>query len=81
MTPRLGFLENHRGPYRFCLTRDKGEKTTAKHRFTTEWLSGEVPKDDVPDEAQTLLDDPRDCIVSVGLWSVKEEQFVGSIRR
>lgn len=77
----LGFLERHRGPFRLHLTRDRGLKVMAKNRYTTEWAAGEVAKDDAEKEARSLLDDPRDTITSVHFWSVKEEQFVGGMRR
>jgi hypothetical protein len=77
----LSWLYNHRGPYRFCLTRDKGSKAAPRSRFTTEWLKGELEREDVPTDAQALLDDPRDTIVGVNVWSVSENQFIGSFRK
>lgn len=77
----LPFLENHRGPFRLCLTRDRGLKVKPAHRFTTEWPAGEVSRADCEDEARALLDDPRDSITSVHFWSVKEQQFCGGIHR
>ena len=43
-----------------------------------EWLKGEVERADVEEEAYTLLNDPRDDIHSVEVWSVKDQQFVWS---
>lgn len=77
----LPFLENHRGPFRFCLTRDRGPKVLPRNRYTSEWLAGETQRADCEEEARALLDDPRDTIVSVHFWSVKEEQFCGGMRR
>lgn len=77
----LGCLEYHRGPFRLCLTRDRGTKVLPKNRFTSEWAKGEVAKDDCEEEARSLLDDPRDTIVGVHFWSVKEEQFCGGMRK
>jgi hypothetical protein len=81
MSDLVAFLHNHRGPYRFCLTRDKGNTVSARTRFSTEWLPGEVDRDDVQAEAQALLTDPRDTIIGVNFWSVSENQFVGSLRK
>lgn len=75
------WLTNHRGPYRFCITRDKGARIAPRHRYTSEWLSGGVEREDVPSEAQALLDDTRDTISSVSVWSESEGQFIGSYRR
>lgn len=69
-------LNRHRGPYVFCVTRP-GKKAGF---FSSEWLKGEVSREDVVDEAQALLSDPRDTILSVGVWSVREQQFIGSIK-
>jgi hypothetical protein len=74
----LGWLSAHRGPFRLCVTRPFATKPGF---FRSEWLVGEVHRDDVPDESQALLDDPRDTIISVSVWSVREECFVGGFRR
>lgn len=71
------FLDNHRGPYLLCVTRPF--KTKAGF-YRSEWLKGEVSRDDVEAEARSLLADKRDSIISVSLWSVKEECFVGGYR-
>lgn len=76
----IPWLAAHRGPYRFCLTRDTGSQAKPRHRFTTEWLAGEVVRDEVETDAQALLTDPRDTIVSVSVWSVSGNQFIGAIR-
>ena len=74
----MGFLERHRGPFRLCLTRPNQKKPGF---FTTEWLKGESDHADVESEARALLDDPRDTITDIGVWSVRENQFVGTIKR
>ena len=66
----------HRGPYRFCVVRPSKGKTP--HR--TEWLSGEVSGDQVDEEAEALLTDPRDSIIAINVWSLKEEQYVWSYK-
>jgi len=52
-----------------------------KKGHTSEWLGGTVDKDDVASEALALLNDPRDTIDYVGVWSVTEEQFVTAFKR
>ena len=69
-------LGRHRGPYRFCVSRP-GKRVGF---YRSEWLAGCTDSDDVGTEAMALLSDPRDTISSVGVWSVREEQFVTSIR-
>ena len=70
-------IEHHRGPFLFCVTRP-GKKDGL---VTTEWLKGEVAKDEALSEADALLLDPKDTISSISFWSVKEEQFVGHRNR
>lgn len=70
----MSFLDNHRGPFRLVVTRPA--KKPGFH--STEWLKGEVDRDDVLSEAQALLTDPRDTITHVGIWSVTESSFAGS---
>ena len=80
----IDILNRHRGgPYRFCITRPKhgGKYTGDTPRFCNEWLTRLVAdKEDVGREAWALLQDPRDTICSVGVWSEKEQQFLGTIR-
>ena len=71
------FVDTHRGPWRLCVTRP----TSKVGSFRTEWLKGEVDRDDLFAEAQSLLDDPRDTIVSVNFWSVTEGCFTGGIKK
>ncbi len=66
--------ERHRGPYRLMVSRP-GRKPGF---YTTAWLAGEVESDDCDAEAAALLADPRDQILTVDVWSVKEGQFVQS---
>lgn len=73
----IDILARHRGPYRLEVTRPF---TTKAGFFRTEWLPGIVESEDVGDEALALLSDPRDTIVSVGVWSEREQQFVTTIR-
>lgn len=66
----------HRGPYTLCVTRPS--KKTG--HFVTEWLPGLVEVDDVEAEASVLLEDPRDTIIAVDVWSTREQQFVMTFR-
>lgn len=71
-------LSNHRGPYRLAVERPFKTKPGF---YRTEWLPGEVDSADVEEEVTSLLTDPRDSIVSIGLYSVREGQFVTLVRR
>lgn len=71
------WIANHRGPFRFCVTRPHPRKEGV---FASEWLVGEIDKDDVEAEAGALLTDPRDTITSIAVWSVREESFVGTFK-
>lgn len=72
----MGFLDQHRGPYRFCVVRP-GRKPGF---FSSEWLPGETDRDDVESEALALLSDPRDTIRWVGVWSIRDECHIGAYR-
>ncbi len=74
-------LSRHRGPFLFCLTRPvEKTKNWATGRYSSEWLKSEVQKEDVVEEARSLLTDPRDTVSSIGVWSQKENVFVTLIR-
>lgn len=70
----LGWLTAHRGPFRLVVVRPFATKPGF---FRSEWLKGEVERDDVVEEARSLLTDPRDTIVGVYVWSVREECYAG----
>ena len=70
-------LNNHRGPYIFMVTRPFAKKVNF---FRSEWLAGEVYREDVGSEALALIDDPRDTITAVYVWSEREQAFVTTIR-
>ncbi len=82
MIPQPGWLIAHRGPFLFLVDRpdERVRKNKAGVYRTSEWLKGEVEKDDVVSEAETLIADPRDTILGVSVWSVKEGCFVGGFR-
>lgn len=64
-------LARHRGPFLFMVGRKnkKGEPTT-------EWLRGDISKECVEEEALLILEDPRDNVDHISVWSSKEEQFI-----
>jgi hypothetical protein len=72
------WLSRHRGPFQFCVTRTTMSKKGAG--LSNQWLTGLVDGADVEDDAKGLLDDPRDTIVCVDVWSVTEQQFVMTFR-
>lgn len=74
----MSWLDNHRGPYLFCLDRPHPRK---RGFATSEWLTGAVDRDDVQSEALALLSDPRDTIAGVSVWSINEQCFVGGYRK
>lgn len=78
MDSAVTFLDRHRGPFRLHATRPHPKK---RGFFTSEWLTGTVDKDDVASEALALLDDPRDTITAIHVWSTREHQFVGGYRK
>ena len=80
---RAPFWTRHRGPYRLVVCRPHPLKRKADKGFSTnEWLTGEIREgEDVLAEAWSLLDDPRDTIEVVSVWSVTEQAFVGGYRK
>ncbi|HET9024814.1 MAG TPA: hypothetical protein VFN64_09595 [Burkholderiaceae bacterium] len=67
------WTSRHRGPFKFYVSR-AGKNPSA-------WLAGPTDAEDVDAEAQALLDDARDCIWFVGVWSVRDHQFVHSYKK
>lgn len=67
-------LARHRGPYRLVAVRP------TKKGYMSEWLKGEVDTDDIAEETLALLADPRDTIVWIHIWSVRESQFVTTVK-
>ena len=67
------FWKRHRGVFKLQVIRPlKGKKGF----HSSELLGGEIEGPDVEEEALALLTDPRDNIEGIGVWSVREEQFV-----
>ena len=73
----LDWLNAHRGPFWLCITRPHPGKPGF---YRSEWLTSEVPRDDVEDECLALLTDPRDTIRSIQVWSVPEQRYCGTIK-
>lgn len=69
-------LSRHRGPYQFCVSRP-GKKAGF---HVSEWLQGNASREDVGTEAMALLQDPRDTIENVAVWSEHDSCFVAVIR-
>lgn len=72
------FWTRHRGPYTLLVGRPHPKKAGFSR---SEWLPGSVDGPDVPEEAKALLDDPRDTIDLVSVFSESEQQFVGGYRK
>lgn len=73
MSTRATFTSRHRGPYQFQVLRPK---PTRKYPYTCLTLPGVSNADEVDAEARALLADPRDTIIAVYVWSVREQQHV-----
>lgn len=58
--------------YTFMVSRSDG---------SSEWLKARIAADEIQEEAEMLLTDPRDTITNVHVWSDKGEQFTRSYRR
>jgi len=74
-------FDHHRGPFTFCVTRPKENPRKGTYPFSFERLPGTVNGADVADEARALLEDPRDSIISITVWSVTEQQCVMTYRK
>lgn len=72
------FLTRHRGPYVFQLIRPHARKPGF---IIGEWLDSESSSADVVEEGLALLNDPRDTVTQVHIWSVKEAQFVHTLKK
>lgn len=70
-------LSRHPGPYRFCLSRPALGKPGF---FTTQWLPRAFPSDEVSDKAIRILANAYGRVVSIGVWSEREQLFVTEIR-
>lgn len=69
-------LERHAGPYRFQVIRPASKPGF----FRSQFLPGNVEREEIGNEAMALLNDPRDQIVDVNVWSEREAMFITTIR-
>lgn len=66
----LTVLKRYRGAFALTITRNGRRRTkTNPNGLGTEALSGTTDRDDVYDEAISLLTDPRDTVIGVTVWS------------
>jgi len=71
----------HRGPYVLLLTR---QGTGTKHNasgLTTDRARGPFNAEEAHDEARMLVNDPRDSVIDVHVFSESEQQFIGAMYR
>lgn len=68
----------YRGPFRLMVVRPFATKPGF---FRSEWLPGVVDSADITAEARALLTDPRDSIVTVDIWSEREQKFIHTYRK
>lgn len=70
------WYDRHRGPFVLNVVRP-GKKKNCLTCATSEWLKGSIREGkDTEEQALALLNDPRDTISSVHVWSETEQQFV-----
>ena len=70
-------VSGYRGPFVLHVVRPASKPGFSR----CEWRKGESTRDEVADEAALVLDDPRDTVIGVGIWSTREGQFVAYARR
>lgn len=76
------FSTRHRGPYVLLVGRPHPNAKKAERGFSTsEWLPGAVEPEECEAEARALMDDPRDTIDLVHVFSVGEGCFVHGYRK
>lgn len=71
----MSWRTRHRGPYLFLVVRPGAKRPASA------WLRGHVEADEIEHDARALLDDPRDTISAVHVWSEREQQFVMTYKR
>ena len=74
----MPWRDRYSGSCRLYVCRPAPKRKTPS---TSEWLPGRVPLDEVESEALALLEDPRDTIDSIDVWSLSEEKFVMTYRK
>lgn len=76
--PAAPFYTRHRGPYTLQLNRDTPKQ---KQPWHTEALEGLLSGEEALELAHSFVNDPRDTIQSVHIWSDTEECHVCTVRR
>lgn len=72
-------LSNHRGPFVLMVVRPDDDKPGF---VKSQWLKKEIKKrDDVIATAHALLNNLKDTVQSVNVWSEREQQFVTIIKQ
>jgi hypothetical protein len=71
-------LKRHRGPFTL-----KGWRLPAKPGKLPEGviLATEVDRTEVLELAETFLTDPRDTLTEIEIWSEREDQHCGTVRK
>ena len=69
-------LDRHAGPFTLMGWR-RIKKDILQHAI----LAKAVPRDEVDDQAQMFLEDPRDTIDHITIWSESEEQIAYTYRK
>lgn len=69
----------HRGPFSLALTREVVEGK--KRVQTSDFLNGPFSAEDAHEEARTMVNDPKDNIIDIYIFSKTEGQFTGAIYR
>lgn len=77
-TTHPDWTKRHRPPYRLVAQRPMATKPGFSR---TAWLPGTSDAESVEPEARALLDDPRDTIIRVDVWSVRQQRFVMTYSR
>lgn len=71
-------LTRRRGPFVLQVIRETPQR---KIKWHTELIKGTFKAADVREEAELLLGDPRDTVVSVLVWSVRDQEHVFTLRK
>jgi hypothetical protein len=76
-------LSRHRGPFILVAFRPKKVTRFGRPEMTEEKevIATGVSKEDVLELADSFLSDPRDSIVAIHVWSERENQFLGGVRK
>lgn len=70
--------QNHRGPYTLMILRKVGEKAGGLDKIKSETINKSYSAEDAHEEARMLVNDPRDTIEGVYVFSENEQQYIGA---